>query len=94
MFHFVRLIVTTARLTDLANFYLGGQAGGKMNHRERMALDEHIAGGHYSKDEVELVCMGNNCGWEGWGVVHTEYGYSEIEPEECPDCKGSVEVVE
>ena len=28
-----------------------------MNHRERMALDEHIAGGHYSKCEVELVCV-------------------------------------
>ena len=65
-----------------------------MNHRERMALDEHIAGGHYAKSEVALVCKGNNCGWEGFGTTHSEYGYDWIEPEECPDCGGAIEVVE
>ena len=65
-----------------------------MNHRERMALDEHIAGGHYAHFEVDLICQNNNCGWRGFGEGWSEYGASGFTPEECPDCKGSVEVVE
>ena len=65
-----------------------------MNHRERMALDEHIAGGHHSKAEVEVVCNNNNCGWEGYAFIHTEYGCSDMIPESCPDCKRPLDAKE
>jgi len=65
-----------------------------MNHRERMALDEHIAGGHYSKSEVEVVCRDNNCGWEGSGEAWEEYGAGGFTPENCPDCNGPLECLE
>ena len=65
-----------------------------MNHRERMALDEHIAGGHTTNYEVDLVCKANNCGHEMVGVGWSEYGASWFTPEECPDCNGPLEVVE
>jgi hypothetical protein len=59
-----------------------------------MALDDHIAGGHYAKNEVELVCNNNNCGWEGYGYEWSEYGTGGFSPENCPDCKGPLEVRE
>lgn len=32
------------------------------------------------------------CGWEGTVTCHEEYGTVDIEPEECPECGGPIEV--
>ena len=73
-----------------------------MNWRERNQMDEHIAGGHYQKETVELVCNEPQgvkddpdedtlgCGWSGTGMAWSEYGTGGFEPEECPDCNGEI----
>lgn len=32
------------------------------------------------------------CGWTGGAIAVTQYGATELRPEECPECGGQIEV--
>lgn len=55
-----------------------------MDHRERMRLDEHIAGGHYGSNNVRVRC--SKCREFNSVLAWSEYGTGGYEPEECPFC--------
>jgi len=63
-----------------------------MTPRERAALDDHIAGGHYRESTVQLRC--HRCDWTGEGIVWSEYGIGDTDPEDCPECAAEVDITD
>ncbi len=43
-----------------------------------------------TRKDIVVRCI--NCGWDGAGILVTQYGFNDWHPERCPYCKMPTEV--